>query len=128
MVGVTKSEHRGAGSSSSASVLSRILRGDDVAQTFPQTSQYRSGGVSACGLAALNCARVVFESKQNDEERLRSLLDSKTTDVSIFIATYAVFGLLMRICRRSWWRQTAGKGAPISKWSSCWRCRCSCAQ
>lgn len=86
MVGVTKSEHRGAGSSSSASVLSRILRGDDVAQTFPQTSQYRSGGVSACGLAALNCARVVFESKQNDEERLRSLLDSKTTD-EIMVAT-----------------------------------------
>ncbi|TFK65855.1 hypothetical protein BDN72DRAFT_800715 [Pluteus cervinus] len=45
--------------------IERIFTGAEVIVSHPGSSQYAQGtGVSACGLASLNCARVIFEKQK----------------------------------------------------------------
>lgn len=51
--------------SSSLSVAARILGGQEYIATHYGTSQYSMGGSSACGLACLNCVRIVLNAEAN---------------------------------------------------------------
>ena len=53
-------------------IILRILSGERVVISHG-TSQYQVGGVSACGLAALNCTRIVLAAEQ-DGPKGRDLL------------------------------------------------------
>ncbi|KAF5381815.1 hypothetical protein D9757_008325 [Collybiopsis confluens] len=62
-------------------LISSIINGNEYAQSFPQSSQYRAGGVSSCGLAALNCTRIVFETEENGQNSvLKTILTPDTTN------------------------------------------------
>ena len=58
--------------SSADAIILRILSGERVVISHG-TSQYQLGGVSACGLAALNCTRIVLAAEQ-DGPKGRDLL------------------------------------------------------
>jgi hypothetical protein len=47
--------------------MQRILAGDEIVVSHPGASQYTApgGGVSACGIAALNCLHIIFGKERN---------------------------------------------------------------
>ena len=59
-----------------ATSIQRALDGTDEEISYDGTSQYASGGVSACGLAAMNFARSLFteESKGRKGRELLSVV------------------------------------------------------
>jgi len=59
-------------SSGTDTIILRILSGERTVISHG-TSQYQVGGVSACGLAALNCTRIVLAAEQ-DGPKGRDLL------------------------------------------------------
>ncbi|KAF9064890.1 hypothetical protein BDP27DRAFT_1229708 [Rhodocollybia butyracea] len=68
-------------------VISRIFKGEEYVQSFQNSSQYRGGGVSSCGLAALNCARIAFQNgKAGSVRLLQALLASETTDDILMVS------------------------------------------
>ena len=48
-------------------IILRILSGERIVISHG-TSQYQVGGVSACGLAALNCTRIILAAEQDGSE------------------------------------------------------------
>jgi hypothetical protein len=70
-------------------VLVDILQGRERIVSYPATSQFNSGrGVSACGLAAMNFASVLFDLiHTHGEERLvgvlRAIISRETIEVSV---------------------------------------------
>ncbi|KAI0089044.1 hypothetical protein BDY19DRAFT_1004995 [Irpex rosettiformis] len=46
--------------------------------SHPGRSQYSTGGTSACGLAALNCARIILQSEMQGDRRREELLEMMT--------------------------------------------------
>ncbi|KAF4569734.1 hypothetical protein EYR36_009532 [Pleurotus pulmonarius] len=54
-------------------IIEHILTSKDFIVSYGGSSQYQSGGVSACGLAALNCVRVIL-GKERDGIRGEALL------------------------------------------------------
>lgn len=67
--------------------LTKILSGREHVVSFPGRSQYGpdGGGVSACGLAALNCARVILGKERDGmrgEHILRDMMKRETAEVS----------------------------------------------
>lgn len=71
----TKENVENSGSSAEATIL-RILSGEPTVISHG-ISQYQVGGVSACGLAALNCARIVLSAEQ-DGPKGKDLLEFVT--------------------------------------------------
>ena len=70
-----------------ATITTRILQNDEeCVVSFEGRSQYgtRGGGVSACGLAALNCARIIL-GKEKDGLKgvalLQSMMKRETLEV-----------------------------------------------
>ena len=64
-------------------IILRILSGEQVVISHG-TSQYQVGGVSACGLAALNCTRIVLAAEQDGpkgKELLKFVAKAKTAQV-----------------------------------------------
>ena len=54
--------------------------------SYPNTSQYSQGGASACGLAAMNCVRMVLNSDHEgirEEEILRLITQKDFVDVCL---------------------------------------------
>jgi hypothetical protein len=61
-----------------------LFESDGRVISWPGTSQYSRGGLSACGLAAMNCLRVLL-AKVDMEHGLfpaSDLLETRTMDVS----------------------------------------------
>jgi len=58
--------------SSADAIILKILSGE-LTVISHGTSQYQVGGVSACGLAALNCARIVLTAEQDGPKEENSL-------------------------------------------------------
>jgi hypothetical protein len=74
------------------SSISEILSGAQHIVSFPGQSQYAagSGGTSACGLAAFNCARIVFRHEaagRRGKELLAALLDWDMMEVCRIIGS-----------------------------------------
>jgi hypothetical protein len=70
------------------SILHKVSLGEQQIIAHDGVSQYRpsgvGGGMSACGLAALNCARMVFGKEDEgvtDNALLRDLLTRQTAEV-----------------------------------------------
>lgn len=61
--------------------LEEIFTGKTVVASFAGTHQYAIGGISACGLAALNCARVLFEKESQGLGGMRLLEAIATREV-----------------------------------------------
>ena len=83
----------------------RILAGDEIVISHAGASQYATpgGGVSACGIAALNCLRVIF-GKERDGLRGEALLENIMSREVAEVCQ--IFPQLFRrlnntICRRS---------------------------
>lgn len=59
--------------------LNNILNGEVQVVSYPDTSQYSQGGASACGLAAMNCVRMVLNSEHEGirEDELLKLMTQK---------------------------------------------------
>jgi len=69
--------------SSTDAIVRRILSGEMTVISHG-TSQYQVGGVSACGLAALNCARIVLSAEQDGpkgRDLLKFVAKAKTAQV-----------------------------------------------
>jgi len=69
--------------SSTDAIILRILSGE-LTVISHGTSQYQVGGVSACGLAALNCARIVLTAEQDGpkgRDLLKYVTKAKTAQV-----------------------------------------------
>ena len=70
-------------------IVQNVLDGTEGVVCYPGTNQYSDGGItgtSACGLAALNFARVIFEKEQEtgrDEEFLQAVVMEETIHVRI---------------------------------------------
>lgn len=70
-------------SNADATIL-RILSGVERTVISHGTSQYQVGGVSACGLAALNCARIVLAAEQDGpkgRDLLKFVMKARTAQV-----------------------------------------------
>ena len=74
-------------SSNLSEIVQKILGGSQQVVSHIGASQYAAGpgwGVSACGLAALNCARVILRKEQDglhDEALLRDIMSPETARV-----------------------------------------------
>lgn len=66
-------------------LIQEILNGVEHIVSRPGTSQYgNQNGASACGLACLNLARVVFQKAQEDDgDILRAVTKKETAEVGI---------------------------------------------
>jgi hypothetical protein len=70
-------------------IVQNVLGGTEQVVCYPGTNQYGDGGitgVSACGLAALNFARVIFEKEQETgrvEEFLQAVVAEETVHVRV---------------------------------------------
>lgn len=57
--------------------------------SYSGISQYRAGGVSACGIAALNCVRIVLTKerteKLKDDDLVQDLLSQNTMEVILLV-------------------------------------------
>lgn len=67
--------------------VAKVLNGREHVASFQGRSQYgtEGGGVAACGLAALNCARVVLGKERDGvlgEQILSDLMKQETAEVS----------------------------------------------
>jgi hypothetical protein len=62
--------------STTSAVIDKLFGGDEHIVAFSGTSQYSQGGSSACGLAAMNCVRLVLDQEYRGrrEDDLISLL------------------------------------------------------
>jgi hypothetical protein len=90
----------------------QVLINGECVISFPGASQYTEGrGVSACGIAALNCVRVIFNKEQQglkDAALLTEIMSRETMEVSISFAPIngheASIALILtcvpHICRR----------------------------
>ena len=69
--------------------VKHILDGSEVIVTHAGTSQYTGGGgLSACGLAAMNCARVLLGKEQaglRDDALLMNIVSRATMEVAVQI-------------------------------------------
>jgi hypothetical protein len=64
-----------------------ILQGREQIVSYPGTSQFKfNGGISACGLAAMNFARVLFELIHIHGERLTDVLRAITSKETIQVS------------------------------------------
>lgn len=72
-------------------VVSRVIRDVDQLVSHPRSSQYASGGVSACGLASLNFTRLVFE-KENSGLRDESLLRAVVSKANVMVGRIIAIG------------------------------------
>ena len=64
-------------------IILRILSGERIVISHGN-SQYQVGGVSACGLAALNCTRIVLAAEQDGpkgRDLLKFVTKAKTAQV-----------------------------------------------
>lgn len=65
-------------------LVKTILQGREQVVSHPGTSQYGTGaGLAACGLAALNCARIALIREQEgvrDEALLRDIISLETAE------------------------------------------------
>ena len=71
------------GSSGADAIISKILSGERTVISHG-ASQYQVGGVSACGLAALNCTRIVLTAEQDGPrgiDLLKYVMRAKTAQV-----------------------------------------------
>lgn len=69
--------------SSEDAIILRILSGEQTVISHG-ASQYQVGGVSACGLAALNCTRIVLAAEQDGpkgRDLLKFVTKAKTSQV-----------------------------------------------
>ena len=72
-------------------IVLRILSGERVVISHG-TSQYQVGGVSACGLAALNCTRIILAAEQ-DGAKGRDLLKFVTKARTAQVRSQNVFAI-----------------------------------
>jgi hypothetical protein len=84
--------------------VDRILTGVQQVVSFPGRSQYAAGGggVSTCGLAALNCARVILGRERDGlkgEELVCSMMGRETMEASAHMPTLP-FTIIIILCRR----------------------------
>lgn len=71
------------GNTSSDAIVLKILSGARTVISHA-ASQYQAGGVSACGLAALNCTRIVLTAEQDGPrglDLLKFVMRAKTAQV-----------------------------------------------
>ncbi|KIK55621.1 hypothetical protein GYMLUDRAFT_832931 [Collybiopsis luxurians FD-317 M1] len=81
------SENSGLSELAGRDIISSIISGNEYAQSFSQNSQYRAGGISSCGLAALNCVRVAFQKEQDGQDNvLEALLSADTTNEILMVS------------------------------------------
>ena len=69
--------------STADAIILRILSGEQTVISHG-TSQYQVGGVSACGLAALNCTRIVLSAEEDGpkgRDLLKFVTKAKTAQV-----------------------------------------------
>lgn len=67
--------------------VDRVLRGEERTFSYPDTGQYVRGGLSSCGLAAMNCARVILGKARDgvkEEELLKQIASRSTMEVVRF--------------------------------------------
>ena len=76
-------------------IVLRILSGERVVISHG-TSQYQVGGVSACGLAALNCTRIILAAEQ-DGAKGRDLLKFVTKARTAQVRSQNVFAISLLI-------------------------------
>lgn len=69
-----------------------VLQGRDRVISFPGTSQFRVQGVSACGLAALNFARIAFRIVK-DHSNILDILDMIASRETVEVSTNPVANL-----------------------------------
>ncbi|KZS89197.1 hypothetical protein SISNIDRAFT_231108 [Sistotremastrum niveocremeum HHB9708] len=67
--------------------LLRLQSGQEVVISFEGTSQYTQGGLSACGLAAMNAARLVLEQRNRNGVDLIEMLSSRDFLQSVMAIT-----------------------------------------
>ena len=80
---VSGAEENVEDSSADATIL-RILSGVERTVISHGPSQYQVGGVSACGLAALNCTRIVLAAEQDGpkgRDLLKFVMKARTAQV-----------------------------------------------
>jgi len=80
---VNGTKENGKNSGKSDAIILKILSGERTVISHG-TSQYQVGGVSACGLAALNCTRIVLAAEQDGpkgRDLLKFVTRSKTAQV-----------------------------------------------
>ena len=67
--------------------MQQVLVNGEYVISFPGASQYaEGGGVSACGIAALNCVRVIFNKEHQglrDVVLLTEIMSRETMEVSV---------------------------------------------
>jgi len=74
-------------------LIQQILNGAEHIVSYPGTSQYGGReGISACGLASLNFARVLFEKEAGGscDDILQTVIASETAHVRILIHTLRI--------------------------------------
>ncbi len=85
-------------SSESSDVVEKILSGErELIASFHGRSQYSAtgGGVSACGLAALNCARVILGKEKNGLRGtaiIQYMMGRETLEVSLELTSITLMG------------------------------------
>lgn len=70
----------------SSEAIRKVLRGQEHIATYAGSSQYSQGTSSACGLAALNCVRVVLDLERKDIKEdilLQAMMQQETMDVCL---------------------------------------------
>lgn len=68
-----------------------LQRGQDHTVSFAGTSQFTAQGVSACGLAAFNFARIAFRIEQNRKNLVDVLNELSTKDIiEVSVHSFAV--------------------------------------
>lgn len=75
-------------------VVHRVMRGAEQVVSHNGASQYIAGaGSAACGLAAMNCARLVLGKEHGGlrgEELLQNIVERVNTEVSLFALTTVI--------------------------------------
>jgi hypothetical protein len=65
-------------------LIQQILNGTEHIVSHPGTSQYGGReGISACGIACLNFARVIFAKEADGSNILQDVISSETAQVSL---------------------------------------------
>lgn len=82
-----------------ARILEHILSGKDYIVSHENTSQYAMGGLSSCGIVAMNCIRHVLTLEKDGctgEDLVVKLTQQATVDVRRFHTLSTLFTVLTR--------------------------------
>ena len=112
-------------------VVRRILQGDTQVVSHAGTSQYAQGagkGISACGIAALNCARCLLPKASHGDDAdafLHNLVTRETVEVLLIPTIYMTELPLSNYCRKSFRFAISGRAICTSRGTKSMVSHCS---